>query len=42
MAMRETLKGSESVLIAELLERHGAVVQLERSAEHGSVSSRLD
>jgi HEAT repeat protein len=42
LAMRETLKGAESVRIAELLERHGAVQQLERSARRGSVSSRLD
>lgn len=42
LALRETLRGSESARVAELLERHGAVVELERSAEHGSVSGRLD
>ena len=42
LALRETLRGSESARVAELLERHGAVVELERSAAHGSVSSRLD
>ncbi len=42
LALRETLRGSESSRIAELLERHGAVRKLERSAEHGRLGGRLD
>jgi HEAT repeat protein len=42
LALRETLRGSESSRIAELLERHGAVRSLERNAEHGRLSGRLD
>jgi len=36
------MRGSESSRVAELLERHGAVVGLERSAEHGRLGGRLD
>ncbi len=42
LALRETFRGSESARVAELLERHGAVVELERRTEHGSMSGRLD
>ena len=42
LALRETLRGSESSRVAELLERHGAVRNLERSAEHGRLGGRLD
>lgn len=42
LALRETLRGSESSRIAEILERHGAVRQLERSAGHGRLGGRLD
>ena len=42
LALRETLRGSESTRIAELLERHGAIRRLERSAEHGRLGGRLD
>jgi HEAT repeat protein len=42
LALRETLRGSESSRIADLLERHGAVRSLERSAQHGRLSARLD
>lgn len=42
LALRETLRGTESTRIAELLERHGAIRRLERSAEHGRLGGRLD
>lgn len=42
VALRETLRGSDSTRIAELLERHGAIVTLERSTEHGRLGGRLD
>jgi HEAT repeat protein len=42
LALRETLRGSESSRIADLLERHGAIVKLERSAQHGRLGGRLD
>jgi HEAT repeat protein len=42
LALRETLRGSDSSRVAELLERHGAVVTLERSAGHGRTRRRLD
>jgi HEAT repeat protein len=42
LALRETMRGSESTRIAELLERHGAVVSLEHVAKHGRVGRRLD
>jgi HEAT repeat protein len=42
LALRETLRGSDSTRVAELLERHGAVVTLERTAAHGSTNRRLD
>ena len=42
LALRETLRGSGSTRVAELLERHGAVVTLERIAGHGRATRRLD
>jgi HEAT repeat protein len=42
LALRETLRGSDSSRVAELLERHGAVVTLERTAGHGRTRRRLD
>jgi HEAT repeat protein len=42
LALREALRGSDSSRIAQLLERYGAVVALERVAEHGSIGRRLD
>ena len=42
LALRETLRGSDSTRVAELLERHGAVVTLERTAAHGRKNRRLD
>ena len=42
LALRETLRGSESSRIAELLERYGAVRALEHSAKHGRLAGRLD
>jgi HEAT repeat protein len=42
LALRETLRGSDSTRIADLLERHGAVVSLERIAGHGRIGRRLD
>jgi hypothetical protein len=42
LALREILRGSGSTRVAELLERHGAVVTLERIARHGRSSRRLD
>ena len=42
LALRETLRGSDSTRVAELLERHGAVATLERIAAHGSARRRLD
>jgi HEAT repeat protein len=42
LALRETLRGSESSRIAELLERYGAVRALEQSAQHGRLAGRLD
>jgi HEAT repeat protein len=42
LALRETLRGSESSRVADLLERHGAIRSLERSAQHGRLGGRLD
>jgi HEAT repeat protein len=42
LALRETLRGSDSTHVAELLERHGAVAALERIAEHARANRRLD
>lgn len=42
VSLRETLRGANSTRIAELLERHGAVVRLEKSASHGRITARLD
>jgi len=42
LALRETVRGTESSRVAELLELHGAVVRLERNAEHGRLGGRLD
>jgi len=42
LALRETLRGSDSQRVAEFLERHGAVVRLERTAGHGRANRRLD
>lgn len=42
VSLRDTLRGERSGRIAELLERHGAVSRLRRSASHGRVAGRLD
>ena len=42
LVLRETMRGSDSTRIAELLQRHGAVASLERIAEHGRTGRRLD
>ncbi|MGH2642262.1 MAG: HEAT repeat domain-containing protein [Actinomycetota bacterium] len=42
LALRETLRGSDSTRVADLLERYGAVVHLERIAGHGRTNRRLD
>jgi HEAT repeat protein len=42
VSLRETMRGRDSDLAAELLERHGAVARLERSARRGRLATRLD
>ena len=42
LGLREALRGRDSTRVAELLERYGAVVMLERIAAHGRANRRLD
>jgi HEAT repeat protein len=42
LGLREALRGRDSTRVAELLERYGAVVMLERTAGHGRANRRLD
>ncbi len=42
LALRETLRGSDSTRVAALLERFGGVVRLERIASPGRAGRRLD
>jgi HEAT repeat protein len=42
LGLREALRGRDSTRVAELLERYGAVVMLERIAARGRANRRLD